>query len=196
MLLLDGVRRAFDMRITALAGLAAARAAAHFRSLIGGYCSYGCRAPAAAFRSGIGGDCTPLARVLAGSTGAAGSGVQRFWRRFSSEIRLVASLGIVSGPSRGVPKEFGFFDPQRKVKSLSRVFFIAPTECIVPPIFPRNSQLAQLVEHQSPYEDTTVNLGVSGSPGLTHGLLIPLLRATFLFLYLESSRCYLGPQGV
>ena len=69
MLLLDDVRRAFDMRITALAGLARARAAAHFRSAIGGDCSHGCRARAAAFRSGIGGDCTPLARVLAAAQG-------------------------------------------------------------------------------------------------------------------------------
>ena len=178
MLLLDGVRRAFDVRITALAGLARARAAAHFRSAIGG----------------------DLARVLVGSTGAAGSGVQRFWRRFSCEIRLVASLGLVSGPSRGVPKEYGFFDPLRKA---SRVLHLANSRCTVRPICPRNSQLAQLVEHQSPYEDTTVNLGdiskdtcFSGSPCLMHGLRIPLLRATFLFLYLESSRCYLGPQGV
>ena len=113
MLLLDGVRRSLHVRVPSLAGLAGARAAAHFRSAIGGDCSHGCRARAAAFRSGIGGDCSPLGRVLAGSTGAAGSGVQRFWRRFSCEIRLVASLGIVSGPSRGVPKEFGFFDPLR-----------------------------------------------------------------------------------
>ena len=116
MLLLDGVRRAFDVRITALTGLAGSGAAAHFRSAIGVDWSHGCRARAAAFRSGIGGDCSPLLRVRAGSTVAAGSDVQRFWRRFSCEIRVVASLGLVSGPSRGAPKELGFFDPLRPAK--------------------------------------------------------------------------------
>ena len=123
MLLLDGVRRAFDVRITALAGLARARAAAHFRSAIGGDCSNGCRArvlrPFAVVSASARLSC---ACWLAAPPEAAGSGVQRFWRGFSCEIRLVASLGLVSGPSRGVPKEFGFFDPLRVGES--RVFLI------------------------------------------------------------------------
>ena len=42
------------------------------------------------------------------------SGVyQRFLAAISCEIRLVASLGIVSGPSRRCAKESGFFDPLR-----------------------------------------------------------------------------------
>ena len=66
-----------------------------------------------------------FARVLrpVAALWAAGSGVQRFWRGFSCEIRLVASLGLVSGPSRGVPKEFGFFDPLRPGQTLNHGFF-------------------------------------------------------------------------
>ena len=65
-----------------------------------------------------------VARAAAcGSTWAAGSGVQRFWRRFSCEIRLGASLGFVCGPSRGSAKEFGFFDPRRQGQFRKHGFF-------------------------------------------------------------------------
>ena len=115
MLLLDGVRRALYVRIAALAGLSVARAAAHFRGGIGGDCSHGCRARAAAFRSAVCGVArTAVVRVgAAPGRWAAVSGVQRFLAAVSCEIRLVAWLGLVSGPSRRCAKESGFFDPLR-----------------------------------------------------------------------------------
>ena len=115
MLLLDGVRRALYVRITALAGLLVAVATAHFRSGIGGDCSHGCVARAAAFRSAVCGVArTAVVRVVAApGRWAAVSGVQRFLAAVSCEIRLVAWLGLVSGPSRRCAKESGFFDPLR-----------------------------------------------------------------------------------
>ena len=64
-----------------------------------------------------------VARAACGSTWAAGSGVQRFLRRFSCEIRLGAALGFVCGPSRGCAKEFGFFDPRRQGQFRKHGFF-------------------------------------------------------------------------
>ena len=86
MLLLDGVRRALQVRVPSLAGLAVLSAAAHFRSAVGGDCSHGCRARAAAFRSGIDGDCSPLARVMAGSNVASGSDVSAFGGDFRARF--------------------------------------------------------------------------------------------------------------
>ena len=116
MLLLDGVRRALYVRISTLAGLARARAATHFRRAISGESR------------------TAVERVFRTVAAPAAPGllsvvcVQRFLAAISCEIRLVASLGIVSGPSRGVPKEFGFFDPLRPGQITNHGFFLLPLE--------------------------------------------------------------------
>ena len=112
-----------------------------------------------------------VARAAAcGSTWAAGSGVQRFWRRFSFEIlTLRVVMDLLRSPSRFLI-EIGDFDSRRQGQIPQKGFFEKVLE------YAQNWRLrsrrigvyhvsvffngpAQLVEHQSLTEDTTVNLG-------------------------------------
>ena len=147
-----------------------------------------------------------VARAAAcGSTWAAGSGVQRFWRRFSFEIlTLRVVMDLLRSPSRFLI-EIGDFDSRRQGQIPQKGFFEKVLE------YAQNWRLrsrrigvyhvsvffngpAQLVEHQSLTEDTTVNLGdIYGYPhqwrnfNIFSDSSIPLRRAFFFCFFLGLS---------
>ena len=75
------------------------------------------------------------------STCAAGSGVQRFCRRFSCDFRLGASLGFVSVTPSGVLKQFRFLTCGAGSNPESRVFQITNSGGVLLPMSPSRRDL-------------------------------------------------------
>ena len=66
--------------------------------------------------------------------------VQRFWRRFSCEIRLGASLGFVCVPRAGVRRGLNFLTRGDRSKPESRVLLISNSGGALSPTLPKRGR--------------------------------------------------------
>ena len=66
--------------------------------------------------------------------------VQRFWRRFSCEIRLGASLGFVCVPRAGVRRGLDFLTRGDRSKPESRVLLISNSGGVLSPTHPKRGR--------------------------------------------------------